>query len=211
MKIAIYGTDDLGQALGFRFSENGHTVTFTAEDLQSDDFQKHMEKASTFGAISAPIQEAILQCQYLVLTNPFKEAQKICQSVQNFEQRIVIDCTSSLEEQSDPDLAAKPRKSLKSCSTGGRFVKAFNTMGASVFADSRFESGPKPACFLCGDDSEALEKVSILCDDLGLEPVVVGNLDWAPQLDSLALLWNQLSQSDRIGEDFAWAILRRLR
>ena len=211
MKIAIYGVDDLGQALGFRFSENGHTVTFTGEDVDNADFQKHMEKASTFGAISAPMQEAVHQCQYLVFTNPLEKAQKICQSVQTFEQKIIIDCTSPREGPPYSKREGKPVSSLKSCSTGGRFVKAFHTMGPSVFADSRFQSGPKPACFLCGEDTEALEKVSILCDDLGLEPVVVGDLDWASHLDSLALLWDRLSQSDRIGEDFAWAILRRER
>lgn len=209
MKIAIYGVDDLGQALGFRFSENGHTVTFTEDDIQDSQFQKHMEKASTFGAISAPVREAVHNCQYLLLTSPFSKARNICKSIQNLEERIVVDCTGPIGEKPDPSTKVNAIQDLKACSRGGRFVKTFNTVGPSVISYSDFGPGPQPACFLCGDDEEALEKVSILCDDLGMEPIVVGGLEWTPQLDALALLWNQLSQSGGLGEDFAWAVLRR--
>jgi hypothetical protein len=208
MKIAVYGVDDLGQALGFRFAENGHTVTFTSDQVESDSFKEFMEKAVCVGAISAPLKEAIRDCQYFILASPLPVLRKRAPDFPELEDRIVVDATPALDPDPDQPLESGTLELRRLC-RGGRFVKAFNTVGASVLSDSRFDSPARPVMPICGEDETALEKVSILCDDLGFQAAVLGGLEWSPQLDAMARIWTQLSRSQSFGSHFGWSILTR--
>ncbi len=210
MKIAVYGIEALGQVLGFRFAENGHTVTFCEDPVDSPEFERFMEKATCFGAISAPLPQAALDNQYFIITTPFSRTLKSASRFPDFEKRIVIDCSGPLNtpEGADPppaDSTLQIRDALK----GGRFVKAFNSVGPAILSDSAYPGEARPLMLLCGDDPNALEKVSILCDDLGFQPAVAGGLDRAPQLDALARLWESLARQEKWGPGFAWAGLKR--
>lgn len=210
MKIAVYGIEELGQALGFRFAENGHTVTFSDDDTDSAAFESFMEKATCFGAISAPLPQAATDCQYFVITTSFFKALKSASRFPDFGPRILIDCTGPLNTPSGaelppPDSTLQLRKAVR----GGRFVKAFNSVGAPVLSDSTYPGNLRPLMLLCGEDETALEKVSILCDDLGFQPAVAGDLDLAPQLDAMARLWASLARQEKWGPGFTWAGLNR--
>jgi len=59
---------------------------------------------------------------------------------------------------------------------GVRIVRAFNTLGYTIFAQEANRPDPKLAVPIAGDDPEAVRIAAGLVRDAGFEPVVVGKL-----------------------------------
>jgi predicted dinucleotide-binding enzyme len=68
---------------------------------------------------------------------------------------------------------------------GGPTAKAFNTIFARQYADIAAKS-PPPSCLWAGDDA-AREATERLIRDAGLEPVRVGDLRYAVDIENLLL------------------------
>jgi 8-hydroxy-5-deazaflavin:NADPH oxidoreductase len=88
-------------------------------------------------------------------------------------------------------------------------VKAFNTIGASNFAYSRFGS-ECATMFICGDDAWAKSAVAGLVTELGFDSVDAGPLLAARFLEPLAMLWIHLAFKQGLGPTgHAFKLLRR--
>ena len=59
---------------------------------------------------------------------------------------------------------------------GTRLVRAFNTLGYTIFAREANRPDPKLAVPIAGDDAEAVQVAAALVRDAGFDPVVVGKL-----------------------------------
>ena len=57
-----------------------------------------------------------------------------------------------------------------------RLVRAFNTLGYTIFAREANRPDPKLAVPIAGDDAQALNVAAALVRDAGFDPVVVGKL-----------------------------------
>jgi 8-hydroxy-5-deazaflavin:NADPH oxidoreductase len=90
---------------------------------------------------------------------------------------------------------------------GARVVKAFNTCGYNVMANTEF---PAPVTmFYCGDDAQAKQIVSGLAAAIGFEPHDAGGLAQARVLEALALLWVTLALKQGDGPEIAFRLMRR--
>jgi predicted dinucleotide-binding enzyme len=87
-------------------------------------------------------------------------------------------------------------------------VKAFNTVGSSIMADTKFANG-RPVLLYCGDDAQAKQAVNTLAAELGFEPIDAGPLTSARTLEPAALLWITLALKQGLGREFAFQLLRR--
>ena len=68
------------------------------------------------------------------------------------------------------------------------FVKAFNSVGAALMIDPKFEGG-RPTMFICGNTESAKKTVTTLLDELGWETADMGGVEAARAIEPLCKLW----------------------
>jgi predicted dinucleotide-binding enzyme len=86
------------------------------------------------------------------------------------------------------------------------FIKAFNTIGFNIMEDPLFGSIRADGYF-AGDDEQGLKLVELLITDLGFDPIHVGAVQMATNLEALAWLW--ITQSRTRGREIAFKLLSR--
>ncbi|MGB6944439.1 MAG: NADPH-dependent F420 reductase [Bryobacteraceae bacterium] len=210
MKIGIIGSGHVGGALGTRWAKVGHEVIFGTRNPQGLDMQQLAAKAS--GKTSAAtLANAARDGEVLLLATPWPATEQIIAGLGNLNGKILIDATNPLK----PDLSGltdgtttSGAEQVASWSRGAKVVKAFNTVGAGIMANSTFD-GHRPVLFYCGDDAQAKEVVKKLIDQLVFEAVDAGPLSQARLLEPFALLWISMALKQGLGPDFAFELIRR--
>ena len=190
MKIGIIGSGNVGGALGSRWAKLGHEVIFGTRNPQGIDVQQLAAKASGKTSVAA-LADAAREGDVVLLSTPWPATQQIIAGLGDLKGKILIDATNPLL----PDLSGLTHgtttsggEQVASWARGARVVKAFNTVGANIMANSTFD-GHKPVLFYCGDDAEAKQVVKKLIDELVFEAVDAGPLRQARLLEPFALLW----------------------
>jgi predicted dinucleotide-binding enzyme len=205
-RIAIIGAGRVGGALAGGWVKARHSVTLGARDPHSDKVKALLH---TLGAaLATTIPKAVAQSEVVALATPWDGARTAIEAAGDLAGKLLIDCTNPVGA---GGLAlghtTSGAEQVAQWAPGARVVKAFNTIGFEVMADTHFANG-KPALFLCGDDGEARQAVAGLAADLGFEPVDCGPLRMARCLEPMAVLWISLARTG-MGRQFAWALLRR--
>jgi hypothetical protein len=210
MKIGIIGSGNVGGALGGRWAKLGHEVIFGTRNPQGIDVQQLAAKASGKTSV-ATLADAAREGEVVLLSTPWPATQQIIAGLGDLNGKILIDATNPLL----PDLSGLTHgtttsggEQVASWARSARVVKAFNTVGANIMANSTFD-GHKPVLFYCGDDAEAKQVVKKLIDELIFEAVDAGPLTQARLLEPFALLWISMALVHGLGRDFAFELLRR--
>jgi predicted dinucleotide-binding enzyme len=117
-----------------------------------------------------------------------------------------VDITNPVNESFDalvvpPDGSAT--QELASLAPDARFVKAFNTTFAGTLASGEVSGQPLDV-FVAGDDAEAKDAVATIARDGGLNPIDVGGVERARELEALGLLHMQLQEP--LGTGFGSAV-----
>lgn len=171
MDIAIIGAGNVGRALATSFVRAGHSVTIASRDPE--------DAAAVAGAA------------VVVLATPFSSAPEIAAEIGDaVAGRIVVDATNRMSfgaDGPDIDTASSNAEELAALLPGARVVKAFNTLFASNQSDPITE-GVQLDGYVAGDDNDAKATVLDLVGSIGLDPVDVGPLSRARQLEGLAFL-----------------------
>ncbi len=210
MKIGIIGSGNVGSALGKIWGRGGHDILFSSrhpEELKS--LTESIGKNVCYGTPT----DAAKFGEVVVLAVPWTQAKDALKSAGSFNGKILIDCTNPLK----PDLsglAVEPNTSaaeeVAKVAKDARVIKAFNTTFAAIMqSDSRIFGSVKPVGLYCGDDDSAKAVVSGLIRETGLEPVDAGPLMSARYLESMAILIIQLAFVRGMGNNMAYALLRR--
>lgn len=97
---------------------------------------------------------------------------------------------------------------VASWAPGARVVKAFNTIGANIMANTKFAAGP-PVLFYCGEDAGAKKVVHDLASGLGFDARDAGPLTQARVLEPFALLWVSLAYPQGYGREIAFQLMTR--
>ena len=189
MRIAVIGAGNVGVALGGRWIDAGHEVTY---GIRPD---REAKGALPAGAARAPVGEAAAVAEVIVLAG-----------------KVVIDATNPVGPRitaltgPNGESQAEQRQAL---APAARVVKSFNQTGAEIMADSRY---PVPLVnFVAGDDPAARQVALRLARDVGFEGIEVGPLSRARELERLATLWISLAMNPAsgLGRGFGFAIARR--
>jgi predicted dinucleotide-binding enzyme len=206
MRIGIIGAGNAGGTLGTLWQQRGHAVTFGVRDPSSERVQQLVRST---GARALPVREAVQDAEVVVLATPWQAARDALAAAGDLAGRVLIDCTNPLGRNMLPDAGdgISAAEHVAAWAPGARVVKAFNTIGANMFANPIFD-GRHAALFICGDDADALSIVSGLAGELGFEPVESGPLQNARLTEPVAALWIWLAMH-RLGREFAFGILRR--
>jgi predicted dinucleotide-binding enzyme len=67
----------------------------------------------------------------------------------------------------------------------------------------------KPAMLIAGNDVDAKQTVSALCEQMGWMPVDTGDISMSLHLEHMTLLWIKMGRVQGRGAGFVWAMLTR--
>lgn len=210
MTIGIIGAGNVGGSLGAGWAKAGHSVIFGSRNPVGDEVQQWVKKAGA-NARAALVPETVAAADVLVLATPWKAAQAVVEGLGDLGGKVLIDLINPLL----PDLSGldvgtttSAGELVASWARNARVVKAFNTVGFNIMADTNF-GADRPVMFYCGDDADAKSKVKPLVEALGFDAVDAGPLRQARVLEPFALLWISLAYMQGLGRDIAFKLLRR--
>ncbi len=187
MDIAIIGAGNVGRSLATAFVRAGHTVTIASRDPED----AGAVAAATGATLAASNRDAAAASSVVVLAVPFSSASDIATEIgDTVSGKVVIDATNRMSFGADGpaiDTATSNAEELAALLPGATVVKAFNTLFASHQADPIAE-GVQLDGYVAADDPAARALVLELVGSIGLNPVDVGPLARARQLEGLAFL-----------------------
>jgi len=194
MKIGVFGTGDVGKALGKGFVSLGHEVRMGSRTANNDKavaWAKEMGPKASTGtfADAAKFGEIIVLATLGVanasaLDSAGKDA---------LVGKIIIDATNPLDFSGGaPKLAVAGSDSggeqVQRQVPGAHVVKAFNTVGNALFFKPSLAGGP-PDMFIAGNDEGAKKKVGGILQDFGWGVVDLGTIDASRYLEAMCMAW----------------------
>ena len=187
MDIAIIGAGNVGRALATSFVRAGHSVAVASRDPEDAG-----NVATATGArVAGSNAEAVDGASIIVLATPFASASEIVAEIRDaIRGKTVVDATNRMSFGADGpaiDTTTSNAEELAALLPDAHVVKAFNTLFASHQSDP-IADGVQLDGYVAGDDAAAKALVLELVASIGLEPVDVGPLARARQLEGLAFL-----------------------
>ncbi len=187
MDIAIIGAGNVGMALATSFRRAGHDVVIASRDPED----AGSAASATRSRVASSNAEAAAAADIIVLAVPFASAADVASEIAGaVAGKIVVDATNRMSFGADGpaiDTTSSNAEDLAVLLPDARIVKAFNTLFASNQRDP-ITDGVQLSGFVAGDDADAKAAVLDLVASIGLEPVDVGPLARARQLEGLAFL-----------------------
>jgi 8-hydroxy-5-deazaflavin:NADPH oxidoreductase len=159
MKIGAIGAGNVGGTLAKLWREAGHDVRAGGRDSVAE--------VAAYGEI-------------VLLAVPADAVDSALDAAGSLDGKVLIDATNDLAAEW-PSLAAH----VAELAPGAKVVKAFNAIFAPVF-EKAAQLTPPASLVFCGDDEGAKETVAGLIREIGLEPVDVGGLDQAANVEAFA-------------------------
>lgn len=200
MRIGIIGAGNVGGTLGKIWAGQGHQVMFGARDPGSEKIRALLAQAGPNAQAGSPAEAAAFG-EVVAVTLPGSAIAEGLQATGDWTGKIVIDATNRFGDSEGASSAEDIARI-----TGGRVVKAFNTIGANRYAQPRF-GDQAVSMFICGDDAQAKSVVGELAQAMGFEVVDAGPLSNAGLLEALARLWVSLARSG-YGRDIGFKLLK---
>jgi predicted dinucleotide-binding enzyme len=166
MKIAILGAGHVGSTLGRLWHAAGHDVTFAARHAAGP-----RALAAELGerAHAASVADAVAAAEVVLVAVPGPAVTDVLQAAGPLDGRVMIDAANSFGQQQ------LTLRSLADTFPRARWVRAFNSLSASVMADDNHRK-PRWVMFLSGDE-QAKPVAAQLIRDAGFDPVDLGGID----------------------------------
>jgi predicted dinucleotide-binding enzyme len=160
MKIGVIGGGRVGGGLARQWERAGHDVRVATRSDVAD--------TAAFGDV-------------VVLAVPAGEVAAAVTAAGPLDGKVLVDATN--------DLAAvgPGTDGIAALAPGAEVVKAFNTVFAALYEEVAAADRP-PSLVLCGDGDAAKATVAALARDAGFDPIDVGGLAEARELDAFARL-----------------------
>jgi 8-hydroxy-5-deazaflavin:NADPH oxidoreductase len=206
MDVAIIGAGNVGSALARAFVRSGHNVTITA---RSTDRASQVATATGAKYIASNV-EAARSADVIVLATPFTSAAEVAAEIRSVAKgRVIVDTTNRMSfgpTGPDMDTTTSNAEELAALLPDSHVVKAFNTLFASNQADPVLDDVQLDG-YVAGDDEASKATVLVLVGSIGLEPVDVGALARARQLESLAFLNISLNATNNGSWRSGWKLV----
>lgn len=197
MNIGIIGSGGVGQTLGAKFAELGHSVKIGTRSPE-----KLADWASKSGANASigSFEEAAVFGEVIVLATHWaggatKNAIRLAEP-KHFAGKVVIDVVNPLDFSTGApriaaDVAPSASAMIQSWLPEAKVVKAFNIVTAASMVNPALSSkGGDPDMFIAGDDAAAKQQVTEILHSFGWKGVVdVGGIEAAAYLENLAMIW----------------------
>lgn len=207
MNILIIGTGNMGRGIATRALAGNNTVT-----LHDDDGAKAQALATELGAsVAGDTRDALAASDIVVIATPYAGSLDVARRLgASLDGKIVVDISNPLNE-TYSDLVTTPGTSAaeeirKLLPASVKLVKAFNTTFAGTLISGNVAEQPLDV-FLAGDDEAAKQTVAQFVQAGGLNPIDVGPLERARQLEALGFLGIQLQFRLNTGFQTGWRLV----
>jgi len=210
MNIGIIGAGNVGGTLGKRWAQNGHRLIFSSREPASEQMRKLLADAGP-GARSGSVAETAAASDVLVIATPWPATEEVLKSAGDLSGKILIDATNPLLpglEGLSVGTTTSAAEQVAVWAGGAKVVKAFNTVGYNIMADSTFGPG-RVAMFYCGDDAAAKKTAAALIEELGFEALDAGPLKQSRLLEPFAMLWISLALKHGYSREIGFQFMRR--
>ncbi len=203
MNITVIGSGNMGSAFVKLLNQAGHHVTLTARNLE-----KAQAIAAAYSGVQvvAPAQSAS-QADVIILATGFGDAISALQSIDNLQDKVVIDITNPLTADYmglTIGHSTSAAEEIAKAVPAAKIVKAFNTLFAQVLAEGAdFGPGQTASVFVAGNDPQAKQTVQTLAQSLGFSVIDAGGLQNARYLEPLAGLNIYLGYGAGLGTGIA--------
>jgi len=178
MKIGIIGAGTVGTTLGEHFAAAGHEVLITNSRGPESLSAKLAEMSQPLKPVT--FTELVNQAEMILLALPWRNVRDVLRSDVDWRGRVVVDATNIILSIS-PDLEVDDLKVdsgseiVARLAPSARVVKAFNTLPfETMFAPTA--TGFRRVLFVAGDDPNAVSAMADLIDEIGFQPVAIGEL-----------------------------------
>jgi 8-hydroxy-5-deazaflavin:NADPH oxidoreductase len=202
MEVTIIGTGNMARGIGSRVLAGGHDLTIVGKD--SEGAEAVAADIGGDGTVKTAVTGDPIEGEVVVLAVYYPDARVAAeQYADQLAGRVVVEITNPVNETFDglvvpPDGSATAE--LAALAGGARFVKAFNTTFAGPLTSGEV-AGQRLDVLIAGDDEDAKRKVAALARDGGLNPIDVGPLKRARELEAAGLLHMGVQSS--LGTGFA--------
>lgn len=187
MRVAIIGAGNVGTALATSLSRAGHDVVITS----SDPADAATAATASGASLAASAREAAAGAEVIIPAVWINAIEDVAAALGDaVDGRIVVDVTNRItfgEHGPEIDTTSSNAEAVAAAFPTARVVKAFNTLFASRQVDPVVD-GVELDGFIAGDDASAKAVVAELVRSVGLDPIDVGPLVRARQLEGLAFL-----------------------
>ena len=207
MMVTIIGAGMMGRGIGTRLLAGGTDVELIDKDPASAG--RLAQELAGQNKASATVGEAgRLGGEIIVLALPYGAAADVVTEYgEQLIGKIVIDISNpvnfSTMELLTPVDSSAAEEVAKLVPPETPVVKAFNTTFAQTLVDGQ-AAGQQLEVLIAGDDAAAKGKVAALVEAGGLQPIDVGTLRRARQLEHLGLL--HISLQEPLGTEFRSAV-----
>ncbi|MEM9116188.1 MAG: NAD(P)-binding domain-containing protein, partial [Myxococcota bacterium] len=185
MKISTLGTGNMARNVAGRWAEAGHAVFFGSRD---PDKARSVAAEVGYSADGGSNQEAA-EFGQVVLHTVRMPPSAFLERPAALEGKILIDLNNRDFPRPAPwqELHPSLAEAVQEAHPSTRVVKGFNTMAMEIFDHEPAQLKELGvSAFLAGNDEDAIDVVSELARQLGLEPVAVGDLGQAWLLEAQA-------------------------
>jgi 8-hydroxy-5-deazaflavin:NADPH oxidoreductase len=194
MKVGILGSGEVAKTLAAGFAKHGHAVTIgTRTPAKLADWAK-MQPQVRVGTFA----DAAGFGELLVLAVKGSAAAEVLRSAgaSSVTGKTIIDACNPITEAPPVNgvlafftsLDNSLMERLQREFPGARFVKAFNSVGADLMINPKFQGGT-PSMFICGNDESAKKTVGGICEQFGWEVADMGKCESARAIEPLCMLW----------------------
>jgi len=203
MHIVIIGAGKVGQTLGKRWQQLGHTISYASRNPSAN-------KYSDFDGELITTDQAVATADILVLATNWASTQLAVEQLGDCEKKILVDATNPLTENKDGLLHPNNLsggEQVQQWAVNARVIKAFNNVGFPLMANP-IVNGKKTLMYICGDDNEARSQVKVLSDALDFDTIEFGDLNRAKMLEYWALTWITLAYHHDMSFEFGFTLER---
>lgn len=196
MKIGIIGSGAVGQVLGKAFLTEGYDVMLGTRNTSKEEVVKWKEENSS-GNIGT-FNETAAFGEIIVLATAGAAAEEAVNlaGIENFSGKTIIDSTNPIVQEAPvngvlkffTDLNESLMEKIQKLIPEAYVVKAFNSTGNALMYKPKLQGG-KPTMFICGNNAEAKQKVTVILDSFGWETEDMGFVEAARAIEPLCILW----------------------
>jgi predicted dinucleotide-binding enzyme len=199
MSYAIIGFGNVGQALAKTFARNGIEVSIaTTRDPES-----FASAAAAIGPTIIPkkLADAVM-ADVVFLAVRFESHQDVAKALPTWQGKTIVDVTNAYGVPPEELEGLPSANAVAQAFKGGKLVKGFNHLVASVLEQDPAVHGGRRVVFLASDDDGATAEIAALAEKLGFAPIKLGGLSEGGLLvHARGNSWGQLIFQDLVKFD----------
>ena len=151
------------------------------------------------GIKSKTLKEAI-KADVIFLAVRFEQHPDVAKALPDWKGKTIVDVTNGYGMSSEKlGGQLSSAKAVAKAFAGGRLVKGFNHLGATVLGQDPAVHGGRRVVFLASDDDDAAKDIGVLAKSLGFAPIELGGLSEGGMLvQDYGSTWGRLIFKDLV-------------